>query len=151
MTAVDRSGIVALLREVSLLQASLVRTLAGLTPTPEHPGSSSAAEEVERIACVISELRGAIVSHPVAAASVVRVLTDLGERFAATPEGERWQRSLAGARPMAELRLLWDAATSGVLDDVEDDIPPAWSELVADVVAERADVSSALTDGAGYR
>ena len=146
--ASGREALIALLREVSLLQASIARVLVGSDPVGDRGPDLDADPDARRLAETIVGLRRVMVTHPAATRSVVRLLEDAGREYAATPEGAHWRRGLGSSPTMADLRLLWDATTSGLFDagGPDERIPEAWTELLDDVLAARLDVETAMRD-----
>ena len=78
-----------------------------------------------------------IARDPVVARSLIGALVAEGRRFAATPEGRRWQASLAGSPLVRQGRLVWQAAGLNRLTATFDRpalLPSDWLRLAADAL-----------------
>jgi hypothetical protein len=78
-----------------------------------------------------------IARDPVVARSLIGALVAEGRRFAATPDGRRWQASLARSPLVRQGRLVWQAAGLNRLTATFDRpalLPSDWLRLTADAL-----------------
>lgn len=59
----------------------------------------------------LRELQLAVLAHPAAARGLFAALVAEGRRFAATPEGRRWNEVLVRSDLVRRVRMAWDAST----------------------------------------
>jgi hypothetical protein len=100
-----------------------------------------------------------VARDPAVARSLIGALVAEGRRFAATPEGRRWQATLARSQLVRQGRIIWQAAGLNRLTGTVDHrnlVPSDWLRLAADTLAT-ADLEAVLSrrmleevdDGAG--
>ncbi|MGE5185786.1 MAG: hypothetical protein ACM31C_27185 [Acidobacteriota bacterium] len=82
-----------------------------------------AGDPADELAALLAELRWLVLKHPLAARSAVRALVAEGRRFAATDEGERWRRRLAGSELVRRGQVVWEAGTMNALDGEAGTLP----------------------------
>lgn len=91
-------------------------------------------EEAQRD--VLRAVLGAILAHPVAAQAGYAALVAEGRRYAATPEGKAWLSRLEGTAFVDRLRLVWESASLGALEESQDvAVPSALVETFVSIAA----------------
>jgi hypothetical protein len=95
------------------------------------PATTEAPDPSPQLASLLRALQLTLLRHPLAARAAVAGLVAEGRRFAATPEGARRGRELAGSRLLAHARLVWKMASLGSFeDDAPEVLPSAYLEGV---------------------
>lgn len=115
-----------------------------------------ASDELEQLLRQVERL---LARDPAGARILVGALVAEGRRFAATPEGRRWQAALAGSQLVRQGRIIWQASGLDRLTATVDHrtlLPSDWLRLAAaaltgpdleDVLSRR--MMEEADDGAG--
>lgn len=129
-------------------------TRRSLTADPKEPNV------VERIAVslrasgddlgdALREAQLAILRFPRLVQVLVQTLVEEGRRFAATPDGLRWQTRLARSELVRRGQVAWDRSALGMLDQEHGSVVP--SMLIDAIIGAilSGDLSAVLTPFAG--
>jgi hypothetical protein len=134
-TSVEIARLVA---ELAALRGSQHRlALAPLVGQARRAASVQDAEPTEPqewLVKLLIDLRMALLSNPVAGQRVFAYLVAEGRRYAETDEGGRWLTALARDPLVERLRRLWEATSFNVFDEQTENVPPAWTQLIADAL-----------------
>ena len=82
-----------------------------------------AGDPSDELSALLAELRWIVLKHPLAARAAVRALIAEGRKFAATEDGARWHRRLAGSELVRRGQVVWEAGTMNALDDGDGTLP----------------------------
>jgi hypothetical protein len=82
-----------------------------------------AGDPTDELSALLAELRWIVLKHPLAARAAARALIAEGRRFAATEDGARWRRRLAGSELVRSGQVVWEAGTMNALDDSDGALP----------------------------
>jgi hypothetical protein len=105
-----------------------------------HPGGGIPrlviTEENEALSRLLLEGQHVLLRYPQAARALVQAFVNEGRQFAGTPEGQAWQRQLAGSDLVRRSRFIWDAySMDALLDEESEQIPSAWLDVIMAAVA----------------
>jgi len=87
---------------------------------------------------LLIDVRLALLTNPVGGQRVFAQLVAEGRRYAESDEGGRWLAVLARDPLVERLRRLWEATSFNVFDEQLDDVPRAWTHLIADALSAAA-------------
>ncbi len=95
-----------------------------------------------------------LVRNPQAARAILQALVAEGRRFAGTPDGQRWKKSLSTSALVQHGRLIWQAyGLDSLLDSEPVLVPSDWLDYLIDGI-EKADLETILSqlmmEGAWY-
>ena len=103
-----------------------------------------AGDPSDELSALLAELRWIVLKHPLAARAAARALIAEGRKFAATEDGARWRRRLAGSELVRRGQVVWEAGTMNALDDGDGTLPTDLIDAFC-YAATRRDLEPALS------
>lgn len=74
-------------------------------------------DETDSLARVLRAATRLLLEHPAVMQATFAALVAEGRAFARSPEGERWERALAGSELVRHGRAIWESSALNLLED----------------------------------